>query len=73
MHQNKLTLILLLILGAASARAQLITTFGNAAENGGSWTYAPATSMISGTEGFGTLSTARHKMPACWPGVFLFP
>jgi len=40
---------------AANLPAQIITTFGNSATNGGNWTYTPATSTISGTEGLGDL------------------
>lgn len=56
MHLPKLTLVLVATLATlASAGAQLITTFGNTAENGGFWNYNPATSTITGTEGFGDL------------------
>lgn len=52
----KLALFLFLALNAVSARAQLITTFGNSAANGGfTWDYDPVTSTISGTEGTGDL------------------
>lgn len=53
MKMTKLILVVLLTLGAASARAQLITTFGSSAENAGNWIYTPETSTISGNEGLG--------------------
>ena len=54
MSLRKLTLLLFVALSAVSARAQLITTFGDSAINGGfTWSYDSSTSTISGTEGFG--------------------
>lgn len=56
MPLKKLLLTSALLLGAAAAHAQVLTTFGNSAEDGGpTWNYDPLTSTISGTEGFGDL------------------
>lgn len=68
----KLTkLVLILLIGAATANAQLITTFGNSAENGGfTWNYDPVTSTISGTEGFGDLIFGAPDNTAFLPGNF---
>jgi hypothetical protein len=53
---SRASAILLLLLSLSGARgAVLITNFGFDATNGGSWTYTPATSTISGTEGPGDL------------------
>jgi hypothetical protein len=45
--------IFALLVAAPGLRAQLLTNFGNNATDGGSWTYTPGTSTISGTEGIG--------------------
>ncbi len=42
-------------LAISSSNGQMITNFGANATNGGTWTYTPGTSTISGTEGFGDL------------------
>jgi hypothetical protein len=56
MSLKKLAFALFLLLSAMASQAQLITTFGSSATNGGfTWDYDPNTSTISGTEGFGDL------------------
>lgn len=56
MFLKKLAIVFGLILSALACQAQLITTFGTSAENGGfTWNYDSSTSTISGTEGFGDL------------------
>jgi len=55
MFLKKLVIALSLLASTLACHAQLITTFGLSAENGGSWSYDPNTSTISGTEGFGDL------------------
>lgn len=55
MSLKKLIVALGLLASTLACHAQLITTFGSSAENGGSWNYDPNTSTISGTEGFGDL------------------
>lgn len=45
----------LVAISAASLNAQILTNFGEDVFNGGSWTYSPGTSTISGTEGLGDL------------------
>ncbi len=52
---KKILVFALLAISVASSNAQILTNFGNSASNGGSWTYTPGTSTISGTEGFGDL------------------
>jgi hypothetical protein len=55
MKSIRLFAAFVLLACAAGLQAQTLTTFGNTATNGGSWTYTPATSTISGTEGPGDL------------------
>ncbi|MDX2079494.1 MAG: PEP-CTERM sorting domain-containing protein [Terrimicrobiaceae bacterium] len=46
---------LVFITSQSSTAAVLITDFGPSATNGGSWSYNPATSTLSGIEGLGDL------------------
>ena len=61
MFLKKLAIALSLLASTLACQAQLITTFGSSAENGGSWNYNPGTSTISGTEGFGDLLYGRPE------------
>jgi hypothetical protein len=56
MFLKKLAIAFALLASTLACHAQLITSFGFTAENGGfTWNYDPNTSTISGTEGFGDL------------------
>jgi hypothetical protein len=69
MHLKKALLTTFLVVGGAAANAQILTTFGSTAEDGGpTWDYDPQTSTISGTEGFGDLIYGAPATPILLTG-----